>query len=375
MFSGDWAMELFADGDAILSALFVGFLALWTIAVGAAIGSFLNVVIYRMPRGMSLIHPPSRCPRCETPIRPTDNVPVLGWLRLRGKCRACAAPISARYPSVEALIALLIFALAWCELYLGGANLPGGGMERPGLHPLLWRFDWADVYRLGYHAFLIVIAVAMGGIAWDGFPPPKRLVLTALAFGFAVPMLVPVVWPVEMRWVASMLPGLPVPIDQVLMAARIGTAGLFGLGTGVVMGLALGFAARSAFDRGGLLFLAALAGIFLGWHALATFVLLAGIFAVITGGISRSTGWRIPITVGAVVALLTQIFAWRWLEEIGHRILSANPFDLEPGWGPVGVWLAFAWLAVGVLAGLARLIAPAPSTTSVPLTPTPDSLV
>ena len=67
MVSEDWAMELFADGDAILSALFVGFLALWTIAVGAAIGSFLNVVIYRMPRKMSLIHPPSRCPRSLGP--------------------------------------------------------------------------------------------------------------------------------------------------------------------------------------------------------------------------------------------------------------------------------------------------------------------
>ena len=71
--------------------------------LGAIIGSFLNVVAYRLPRGESLLHPRSRCPQCETPIKPYDNVPVLGWLWLRGRCRACGAPISARYPLVEAV--------------------------------------------------------------------------------------------------------------------------------------------------------------------------------------------------------------------------------------------------------------------------------
>jgi leader peptidase (prepilin peptidase)/N-methyltransferase len=74
---------------------------------GALIGSFLNVVAYRLPRHESLLHPGSRCPRCETPIKPYDNVPVLGWLWLRGRCRACGAAISWRYPLVEAVTALL----------------------------------------------------------------------------------------------------------------------------------------------------------------------------------------------------------------------------------------------------------------------------
>lgn len=360
MVSENWAMELFADGDAILSALFVGFLALWTIAVGAAIGSFLNVVIYRMPRKMSLIHPPSRCPRCETPIRPTDNVPILGWLRLRGKCRSCGLPISARYPLVEALVALLLFALAWCELYLAGANLPGGAIERVGFHPLLWRLDWVDLYRLGYHAVLVVVTVAIGGMALDGFPPPRRLVLLVLALGLAVPIIVPAVWPVEMHWMAFELPGLPAPTDRRLVATRFATTGFLGVGAGVVMGTTLAFGARSTDDRRGVLFLAVLVGLFLGWHALATFSLLAGIFAVIAGGISRSTGWRIPITVGTMFALLIQIFAWRWLEEWGQRGLAANPFELEPGWGTVGTWLFAAWFGTILLAGLARLLAPAP---------------
>jgi leader peptidase (prepilin peptidase)/N-methyltransferase len=68
---------------------------------GLVFGSFLNVVVHRLPRGESLAAPASHCPRCQTPIKPYDNVPVLGWLLLRGRCRACSAPISARYPLVE----------------------------------------------------------------------------------------------------------------------------------------------------------------------------------------------------------------------------------------------------------------------------------
>jgi leader peptidase (prepilin peptidase)/N-methyltransferase len=78
---------------------------------GAVVGSFLNVVAYRLPRGESLLRPRSRCPQCETPIKPYDNVPVLGWLWLRGRCRACRARIPWRYPAVEATTGLLCAAV------------------------------------------------------------------------------------------------------------------------------------------------------------------------------------------------------------------------------------------------------------------------
>src|SRR3982751_2975037 len=74
---------------------------------GAIIGSFLNVVIHRLPREESIVFPNSRCPSCAAAIHPLDNIPVLSYLILRGRCRACHAPISARYPMVEALTALL----------------------------------------------------------------------------------------------------------------------------------------------------------------------------------------------------------------------------------------------------------------------------
>ena len=78
---------------------------------GTIIGSFLNVVAYRLPRGESLARPASRCPSCGTPIKPYDNVPVLSWLALRGRCRACGASISPRYPLVEAATGLLCAAV------------------------------------------------------------------------------------------------------------------------------------------------------------------------------------------------------------------------------------------------------------------------
>jgi leader peptidase (prepilin peptidase)/N-methyltransferase len=79
--------------------------------LGAVIGSFLNVVIYRLPRRESLIAPGSRCPDCGVAIKPYDNVPILGWLLLRGRCRACGAAISPRYPLVEAITAGLCVAV------------------------------------------------------------------------------------------------------------------------------------------------------------------------------------------------------------------------------------------------------------------------
>lgn len=79
------------------------FVIAWVLVVGAVIGSFLNVVILRVPEGLSIVHPPSRCPRCGAPIRWYDNIPILSWVLLLARCRGCRAPISWRYPLVEAL--------------------------------------------------------------------------------------------------------------------------------------------------------------------------------------------------------------------------------------------------------------------------------
>jgi prepilin signal peptidase PulO-like enzyme (type II secretory pathway) len=83
-------------------------LIIWLAMIGATVGSFLNVVIYRLPRGESIVSPPSHCPKCNHKIRPYDNLPILGWFFLGGKCRDCKLPISFRYPLVEILACVIV---------------------------------------------------------------------------------------------------------------------------------------------------------------------------------------------------------------------------------------------------------------------------
>jgi leader peptidase (prepilin peptidase)/N-methyltransferase len=105
-----------------LPASLTPWIVAWAALVGACLGSFLNVVIARVPRGESVAWPGSRCPRCRAPIRWYDNVPVVSWLVLRARCRSCRAPISARYPLVEAIgVAAAIVAYARHGLALAGA--------------------------------------------------------------------------------------------------------------------------------------------------------------------------------------------------------------------------------------------------------------
>jgi leader peptidase (prepilin peptidase)/N-methyltransferase len=92
-------------GESFLSVLFF--------VLGAIIGSFLNVVIYRVPRKESIVFPNSFCPECRTPIKPYDNVPILSWVILRGKCRYCQKKISLRYPFVEFLTAIIFLITFW----------------------------------------------------------------------------------------------------------------------------------------------------------------------------------------------------------------------------------------------------------------------
>jgi leader peptidase (prepilin peptidase)/N-methyltransferase len=111
-------------------------LAVWATVAGATVGSFLNVVIARLPAGESIVRPRSRCPRCRTPIAWYDNVPVLSWLLLRARCRSCKAPISARYPLVELL----------------GAGAGWMAWSRNGLSP-------AALVEFAFVAALIVLAL------------------------------------------------------------------------------------------------------------------------------------------------------------------------------------------------------------------------
>jgi leader peptidase (prepilin peptidase) / N-methyltransferase len=132
-------------------------------ALGAILGSFLNVVVWRLPRRESLVRPGSRCPSCERPIAPYDNVPVLSWLLLRGRCRHCGARISPRYPLIELLTAAAFAAVVAVR-----------------------GFDDGLVLELPFVACLIALA----GIDFDHQLLPNRIVYPMAVYGVAATLAV-----------------------------------------------------------------------------------------------------------------------------------------------------------------------------------------
>jgi len=146
---------------------------LFGFAWGAMLGSFLNVVAHRLPRGESLVHHRSRCPRCGAAIRATDNVPVFGWLRLRGRCRDCGAPIAARYPLVEAGCGVLVMVLVWAELVNGGRWLPRSADAFPAGIDRLLRGDWQLLVICCLHSAAVLTVVTWSLLDQDGSHPAR----------------------------------------------------------------------------------------------------------------------------------------------------------------------------------------------------------
>lgn len=158
---------------------------------GLVIGSFLNVVIARVPAGDSVVSPGSMCPKCQSPITARDNIPLVSWLLLRGRCRACAEPISVRYPAVEVLTAALFAGVGWWSLVHAPALvavllfLTAAGVA-------LFMID-IDVQRLPDAIVLPsypVVLVGLGAAGWlSGEWPVARVGLSALSWVavFALP--------------------------------------------------------------------------------------------------------------------------------------------------------------------------------------------
>ena len=133
----------------------------WAFVFGAVVGSFLNVVIARVPAGLSIVSPASRCPRCKSGIAWFDNVPILSWVALRARCRSCGEPISARYPTVELLVGLLALAISF-------------------------RYGF-NASSLGYFA-LAALLVALAYIDLDTWLLPNELTVPLLLLGLASPL-------------------------------------------------------------------------------------------------------------------------------------------------------------------------------------------
>ena len=210
---------------------------LYVVVAGLLIGSFLNVVVWRVPRGESVVSPPSACPNCHHRIRSRDNIPVVSWLVLRGRCRDCREPISARYPLVEAATAVLFGLTVW----------------------------WTGVtWALPGFLYLAAIAVALALIDLDTHRLPNAIVLPAY----------PVV--IVLLGLASWNPG-GVSDWSAIIRALIGGVALFGL----YFLLVVAYPAGMGF---GDVKLAGVLGLYLAWIGWGAFAV--GAFgAFVVGGV------------------------------------------------------------------------------------------
>jgi leader peptidase (prepilin peptidase)/N-methyltransferase len=229
--------------------------------LGAIVGSFLNVVVYRLPRHESLISPASHCPGCGTPVKPYDNIPILSWLLLRGHCRSCNSPISPRYPLIEALTAALCV----------GAVLAGSGAASIALSLLLILLvvpaAMIDLEhriipnRITGPGALLALAV---GLALDPGGEPTRLIAGAGAAGFL--LAAALAYPGGMGMGDVKLAG----VMGLCLGSAVAPAILIALIAGVLAGAAIiarkgaGAGRKTAVPFGPFLALGALSGVFAG---------------------------------------------------------------------------------------------------------------
>jgi leader peptidase (prepilin peptidase)/N-methyltransferase len=270
--------------------------ALWLGFVGACIGSFLNVVAYRMPRGMSVVWKPSHCPRCSHPIRARDNVPVLGWLVLRGKCRDCGQPISPRYAIVEAVMGTVFFLLAYVELFSGGANLPGGPLiQLTGAADIVWNSQWPVIGAYAYHCLLLCLLMSVMLIARDEQPFPRSLLLFAVIVGCIAP------W----NWTFSTLelPAWQIPI------ARISGA-LVGMACSIAVQLwaVLSKKRSSPFASSGMQWMFIITGIYAGPRGVIVAYLVSCVFVGLWNLVDR--GKKSPIESRQMISVFFGVIVW-----------------------------------------------------------------
>jgi leader peptidase (prepilin peptidase)/N-methyltransferase len=230
------------------------------LALGAATGSFLNVAIYRMPRGESVVAPRSHCTTCERVIPWYDNLPVVSWLLLRGRCRGCGQSFSVRYPIVEALTAIILLGLSL-------------------------QFGWTLGLAFAFYFACSLLVVTY--IDLDHQIIPDRITLPGIAVGLALALVAPA----EMRWPA-------------VQSWAIGTL----VGGGILWVVAWGYELATGREGmgGGDIKLLAMIGAFLGWRAVLV-TLIVGSFSGALIGVAliaaRGADARMPIPFGPFLAL------------------------------------------------------------------------
>lgn len=274
---------------------------LWLFALGAVVGSFLNVCIYRIPWQKSVIWPGSHCPHCLTPIAARDNIPVLSWLALRGECRHCGQPIAPRYALVEALVGLLFVATYLTDVVFAPGSFSG---------------DLLPYYRMAYHLALIVLLLVATFIDYDYQIIPDAVTLPGMLVGVLFGALVP-----EIR---------PEPSTAVDVLGGLGV-GLLGwaVGGGLTWSFRVVFTkllGREAMGFGDVT-LMAMVGAFLGWQAAVLTFFMAPFFGLahavwkllvyiqkrLRGAQTSDADREIPFGPYLSMAAVALLLSWPWL--------------------------------------------------------------
>ncbi len=321
-------------------------LAVWFFSVGASIGSFLNVVAYRLPLGRTL-GGHSACPYCTTQIASADNIPVFAWLSLRGRCRTCRLPISVQYPLVELTVGLIFLAMYFVEFGVAGTNLPGSGVRPEGIGLI-----WMSVTRALTIRVLLALYLLSGFIAAALIVVRGSRVPAALYFWIALILVVtPLIFPeaIIVTWTGlSNVKTLSV-VDAVLA-----------LGAGLLAGTLLGALTLPLLCRGhnnadgpGMSSLAWMGvpiclGLLVGWQALPLAVCWILLTAIVARFILRRTVWREALRA-------QQPVVWAWLGFVLFRATwkpsytALHAIDNLPAWSqdmlPLVPLLLMAWLA------------------------------
>jgi len=270
----------------------------WFFVLGAVIGSFLNVVVYRLPQGMSLILPGSHCPAGNHRIRWFDNIPIASWLALGGRCRDCRAAISARYLVVEAVTAGMFALLGAAEFTFRGINLPVREIYETGNAGFPSR-NYSELYTiLLYHLLLLCTLLAAAWIEIDRQKPPRRLFVPALAIGVIAPLVWPYLRPMP-AWLA-----LPDWTSRVLdCTAGLAAGGLLGYIAWRIQGIK---------SPGGITWGLLCVGVFLGWQAVCGVAFVISLLALLAAALGkrRKQAGAWPFSLWLYTVTLGWILAW-----------------------------------------------------------------
>ncbi|GAA4427700.1 prepilin peptidase [Bremerella cremea] len=310
----------------IQTVLIAGFLYTWFFFFGATVGSFLNVVIWRMPRGETVVTRPSRCPFCSTKLAWNDNVPVLGWLMLGGRCRTCRLPISPRYPLVEAAMGLIFLVLLQTEVLQGGSNLPGhAAIALSYARAMLeLKFEMLSIYA--FHCYFFSLMMCWALIAWDRSRMPLTLNVVAYGVGFFAPLIWPELYPVA--WSDS-------TFDSFHDAARLSVfltaicgivAGTIG---GAVLRLALPKPERTdASHRLGIPIMLVAVGLYFGWQAVLAVAAMSLAIAILLTPLQKArqrVDFAGSLEIALLVASVVFVLSWKfWIATVGLGQLIPN---------------------------------------------------